>query len=285
MSRERQLIERTYETLGMMPVESSLAEQLRIIGVEPGMTLLVHSSLSSVGWVPGGAVAVIRALQRALGPEGTLVMPTHTNHLTDPARWKNPPVPESWWGPIREETPAFDPLETPSWWMGAIPETFRRMRGVVRSSHPHLSFAAWGRNAEEVIRGHGEDPSRLGAGLGDESPVGRVYDMDGRVLLIGVGHGSNTSLHLAEYRASYEGKAFGEQWAPVIAGGKRQWVRYEDLAFDSDDFERLGADFERDGGKTDDVKTGELGMAEARFMRQRALVDFAVQWMERNRGK
>jgi aminoglycoside 3-N-acetyltransferase len=72
----------------------SLVGELRRLGVEPGMVLLVHSSLSHLGWAAGGAQAVVLALLEAVGRDGTLVMPTHS-YLTDTANWHDPPVPEA----------------------------------------------------------------------------------------------------------------------------------------------------------------------------------------------
>ena len=80
--------------------ETILIYDLKHIGVSPGMVLLVHSSLSSMGWVCGGAVSVIRALETVLGDQGTLIMPTHSGDLSNPEEWNNPPVNESWWQTI-----------------------------------------------------------------------------------------------------------------------------------------------------------------------------------------
>jgi aminoglycoside 3-N-acetyltransferase len=171
---------------------SSLKDDLRNLGVKAGSTLLVHSSLSSLGWVCGGAAAVILALEETLGDEGTLVMPTYTEDLSDPSTWRSPPVPESWWETIRKETPAFRSDLTPTRQMGAIPESFRKQNGTLRSSHPQVSFGARGKNAEVIV---GDHP--LDFPLGERSPLARIYELDGYVLLLGVTHLNNSSMHLA----------------------------------------------------------------------------------------
>ncbi len=259
---------------GAPVTRSSLARELAALGVKPGMLLNVHSALSSLGWVVGGAQTVVDALLEVLGADGTLAMPTHSSQLSDPANWRQPPAPEVWWEQIRADMPAFDPACTPTRAMGAIPECFRNYPGVLRSNHPQTSHAALGPRARELTAQHPLDDF-----FGDSSPIGQLYALDGHVLLIGVDHGNNTSLHLAEARADFPGKQRHQEGAPVIVEGKKYWQPFEPIKVSDDDFPALGEAFAATGLET----RGTLGQAAARFMRVRDVVDFALPWLEANR--
>jgi len=151
--------------------KQQIVEGLRALGLPQGAILMVHSSLSSLGQVDGGADTVIDALLEALGPEGTLLMPTH------PARGGR----------------TFDPDAIPSD-MGIVSETFRLRPGVLRSRHPFHPVAAYGTRAEEVLRDH----ERSAVPDGPETPYGRLITLGGWVLHIGCDLDTLTLLHTVE---------------------------------------------------------------------------------------
>jgi aminoglycoside 3-N-acetyltransferase len=253
---------------------TTLAADLRTLGVAAGDVVLLHSSNKSLGYVVGGAQAFVQAMLDVLGPGGTLVVPTHVSDNSDPAGWQHPPVPQAWWPIIRHEAPGFDPAVTPSRWMGVLAELVRTWPGARRSGHPWLSFAALGARAEAVIADH-----RLDDALGEQSPLGAVYRLNGKILLLGCGHDANTSLHLAEWRQPNPPR--GERGASIRQpDGSSAWVTWTDVLEDESDFEELGEAFEKEIG----ASVGPVGSATARLMSQRAAVDFAVDWIATHRG-
>jgi aminoglycoside 3-N-acetyltransferase len=249
---------------------SELVGDFRSLGVRDGGVLLVHTSLSKLGWVAGGAQAVIEALLTAVGESGTLAMPCFSTSITEPSYWTNPPVPESWWPVIRAETPAYDPAKTPPRMLGIVAESFRTWPGADRSAHPHDSVCACGPKSAAILH-----PHSLEASMGEGSPLARLYDHDAQVLLLGVGHGNNSSLHLADHRASYPCKRIVTQGAPLADG----WQTYESLDYEADDFEQIGEAFGERATK------GKAGRGEALLMSQRELVDFGATWMTANRPR
>ncbi|MBS4196985.1 AAC(3) family N-acetyltransferase [Lederbergia citri] len=153
-----------------MLTKKQLIEDFKSIGIKEGMVLVVHTSLRNIGFIQGGPEVVIESLLEILGDEGTLVMPSMTSG---------------------EEL--YDPKTTPTEYMGIVAETFWRMPGVLRSNHPNSAFAAYGKHANEIVSEHPIDQPE-----GIKSPIGKVFQLDGRILLLGASHDSNTTIHLAE---------------------------------------------------------------------------------------
>lgn len=152
-----------------------LAEAFGAVGVRPSGTLFVHSSLSSLGWVDGGAAAVVDALQQVLGGDGTLVVPTLT------------------FDTVCARQPVFHETLTPSI-VGRITEEVRGRETAVRSLHPTHSVAAIGPGASSLVEGHHRWDTPCAPG----SPFGRLVEREAQVLMIGVGLESFTMLHAFE---------------------------------------------------------------------------------------
>ena len=244
------------------------------LGIDKGQTLMVHTSLGSMGYVCGGAQAVIEALIETVTKEGTIMMPTQSWKNLDPETGVHWDVDEADWDIIRENWPAYDKAITPTNTMGSVAEMFRSWPGALRSDHPARSVAAWGKNASYLTKDH-----NLSNIFVDGSPIGKLYELGGKVLLIGVGYDKNTSIHLADARAEYPGKHNCVEHSAVAENGKRVWKAYETLFVDGEDFEEIGEAFEA----CHDVKKVMLGAATLRFMDQRELVDFATDWIGKNR--
>ncbi|MFE7121528.1 aminoglycoside N(3)-acetyltransferase [Streptomyces sp. NPDC057654] len=256
---------------GPLCTRDSLAADLRGVGIREGETLLVHSSLSSLGWVCGGPGTVVQALLDVLGPEGTLVVPAHSGENSDPAVWSNPPVPEEWWAWIRASMPAYDARTTPTFGIGVIPETARNWPGAVRSDHPQTSFAAIGPLASTVTDRHALD-----CRLGERSPLARLEEAEARILLLGAEYESCTAFHLAECRANPP--EVDNSFAAMTPQG-RQWLTVRDSGISGERFTELGAAFEKERP----VARGTVGAAEARLFPLGDAVAYALTWITRHR--
>jgi aminoglycoside 3-N-acetyltransferase len=265
--KEKDIIEKSPEPI----TKKILVKDLKKLNLR-GEIVIVHSSLSSLGWVCGGGIALIEALQEVITDKGTLIMPAHSGDYSEPKYWENPPVPEEWYKTIRNEMPAYRPEITPTRGVGAAPELFRSFPDVKRSAHPCLSFSAWGKKAEEITADH-----KLDYALGTNSPLAKIYERKGKILLIGVGHDSNTSLHLAEYMADHnlKIKIFGSS---ILKNGENVWAKYQDIEFNDDLFSAIGEEYE----KENEYISTKIGLAEAKLFEQKDMVDFAVKWLEKN---
>lgn len=255
-------------------LKQDIIDALKRVGVRQGQNIMVHTSLSSLGFVCGGAQIVIEALLECAGEDGTVMMPAQSWKNLDPETGVHWEEPQEWWQLIRDNWPAYNKDITPTNTMGAVAEMFRKWPGTLRSDHPARSVAAYGKNAGYLTEDH--DLSNI---FGENSPIGKLYEMDGYVLLIGVGYDKNTSLHLADVRAKYPGRHMVKESSAVMQDGKRVWKTYETLYVDGEDFEEIGRAFEC----CHEVKKEHLGNGILTFMKQRELVDFAVKWIEENR--
>jgi aminoglycoside 3-N-acetyltransferase len=224
------------------------------LGLAQGAIVLVHSSLSSFGHVEGGADTVVAALLDTVGDAGTVLVPTLTG--SELLNADNPPV--------------FDPEVTPGW-TGCIPETFRQHPRARRSLHPTHSAAAIGLRAEELLDGHEYSMTPCGP----DSPYGRLAAGGGYVLLLGVSHSANTTLHHVEelVGVSYHMQP-GLVAARVMADGRPRTVhvmlhRYGPAR----NFGRMEPVYRERGIQRD----GRIGRAHVRLLDARRMVEVTRQ--------
>ncbi|CEI39790.1 hypothetical protein FVEN_g2071 [Fusarium venenatum] len=256
---------------GPLCTRSSLTKNLLDLGLHKGDNVLVHCSLSTIGWINGGPETLTHSLLDVLTPEGTLVVPTQTSSNSDPAAWVNPPVPQAWWQTIRDTMPVFNPQTSRTQRMGVLAETVRNWPGAMRSSHPQTSFSAVGANATFITEVH-----LLDCMLGERSPLARLEELDAKVLLLGVDFDKCTCFHLAEYRI---GPQTSDNSFAASVNGVREWVTVSDVAINDDDFLELGKEFLREG----DVMRGHIGAASCYLFSLKKAVKFAQKWMASHR--
>jgi aminoglycoside N3'-acetyltransferase len=217
----------------------ALRRELLELGVAPGGVLLLHCAFSKLGPVEGGPAGLVAGLAAALGPAGTLVLPSMSDDDDHP----------------------FDPRVTPCRALGVVADTFWRLPGVLRSDSPH-AFAARGPQAARITAPHPPEFPH-----GPDSPVGRVHELGGQVLLLGVGHDATTTLHLAEALA---GVRYRRRKHLTLPGGRR--LVYAEIDHCCERFALADAWLDAAGAQ----RRGRIGRAEARLAAARAIVAAAV---------
>ena len=236
----------------------AIAAALRRLGLKAGDIVMVHSSLSSLGYVQGGADAVVDAFLDVLEAQGTLVVPTFT------------------FSNNRKPDPVFDPASDPSE-MGRISETVRTRPGVRRSRHLIHSVSALGKSAREITGNHG--PSAFAA----DGPFWKLYELEARVLILGVPYLRSTFFHVVEQ---------------LVVVPYREWVDREARVRERDGAERplptrifrpksgfAGNDFNKFGSMLAErglSRVGGVGNAVAAMFPAKAALEVAVEEYRRD---
>ena len=216
--------------------KDDLIHKFSQLGIKRGDTLLVHASLSSLGYVVGGAEALYLALREVIGIEGTIVVPSQTVEISDPASWQYPPVPDEWHAVIRDAMPAYSKELSFSKAMGAFSHFIGILPNSIRSNHPMYSFTAIGEKAIEII---GQDSFDFP--FGDESLLGRLYSIGAKILMIGTDFETNTSIHLAENRLN---RAVIQERSKILKKDGEKWISFKNIELDLyDDYIEIQKNF------------------------------------------
>jgi aminoglycoside 3-N-acetyltransferase len=266
------------EIPGPLITRHHLVYDLEQLGLSPGQVVMLHASVKAIGWIAGGPDVVLQALLDVLTPEGTLMMYVG---------WESSPYELAQWP---EETqrlalahwPPFDPATSRAYRKWSIlTEYLRTWPGARRSEHPDGSFAAVGARADWLIQHH---PLQYGYGPG--SPLAKLCETRGKVLLLGAPLDTLTVLHHAEHLAQVPNKRVVRYQMPVSQGGQRVWVTVEE--FDTDvgivDWrgpEPLFATIARQFLESGQGLSGKVGLAQSYLFDAAELVQFGVRWIER----
>jgi aminoglycoside 3-N-acetyltransferase len=248
---------------------ASLAADLRAIGFTPGDAVLVHAALRKVGRVIGGPDTILAAMRDVVGPEGTILGYTDWQ-LEDFGRD---------YLEFREQVPAFDPLRSRATRdNGFWPEMLRTTPGALRSGNPGASMAAIGGRAAWFTSDHALD-----YGYGPQSPLGKLVEAKGKVLMLGAPLERITLLHHAEHLANFPNKRIVRYEAPLLIDGVPTWRWFEE--FDTSNspdgqpdeyFETILLAFLASG----EGRRGVIGEASSVIVPADRIVPFAVRWME-----
>jgi aminoglycoside 3-N-acetyltransferase len=260
---------------------TQLIEQIEILGLQPGSVVMVHCSLSSLGYVVGGADTVVTAIFDLLGPAGTLVAMTGWEH--DASGFDE--LPTALQDAYRRDPPAFDPeVSEAAREYGRLPERIRTWPGARHSFHPECRFSAIGAQAEWITKDQPWDHP-----YGPKSPLAKLVEADGYSLLLGAPLETLTVLHLAEELASVLDKKTVRYKAPIKTASGIEWREVEDIdtthgAFpyervvgDRDSFEVMAEEALAAGIGT----RGRVGESQSHLFPAADLVRFGIAWIEK----
>ena len=237
---------------------NDLVSSFRALGVEAGDTLLVHSSYRSLGEVEGGPQTVVRALEDALGPEGTLIMPTFNFDFNKGGAW--------------------DVRSTPSK-MGVLTELVRLDPRAKRVFHPFYSFAILGRHAA-LLGG-----LRYKSSYERNSVFGKLRELDGRIMVIGLSY--NNSMTFFHHIEQMEGVdyRFLKQFTGQVTDedGHTYTDTFEMLVRDMDRgvltmVDPMGALMEQTGV----IRSARIGAADVKLMKANEVYEFTAREMKRD---
>lgn len=254
--------------INKMLTKDDLVNIFRKVGISNGMIVEVHSSMSQMGFIIGGAQTFNDALIETLGYNGTIIMPLQCSYNEEPSLLSNPPISFDLYKDYRKNYPAFDPLDSEATCMGKIVENLRRREKTIISYHPNCAFVAIGKYAKLLC-----NYQNLEFPFDDSSPLGRLYELKASCFLVGVDYSNMTSLHLAEYKS--EVRPISINGAAIKEASIRKWEKYLEYDIDSSDgFNEIGERLEKKGL----VNTLELENAKLKLLRVDVAIDEGIAY-------
>ena len=235
-----------------MLTKMAIIEELKNLGLQKGMKILVHVALSKIGYLENGPETLISAIKEIITEDGVIVMPAYNSY-----------------GEYKPN-------------LSIVNESFKNQNDIIRTNQLIASFAIWGNEKEKIAANIDYTEDGLSFEAGEKSTLARLYENNGWSLMLGTDYSTCTILHLAENRATWPAKIiFTEEY--ISREGKR--IPFHDVAYQDEDFNEIGEAFESHYKNDDSVfKSVIIGNAKCKLINQRSFVDFAVNWMNQNRS-
>lgn len=268
---------------GEMPsynTRSSLRDDLTRIGVSAGDTIMIHAAMSRVGPLLNGPDALSAALLDVIGPEGTMLVYTSWDSVHEDLLDVEGRVLPQW----RDHVPGFEALVSRAVRMnGVIAEFVRTMPGARRSANPGASVAAIGKRADWITADHPQD-----YGYGEGSPLAKLVQVGGRVLMVGAPWDTMTLIHHADHLAALTGKLVRRYEVPFATSAGTTWCFFEE--FDTTEpvvaglpenyIEQIVTAYVEGGGG----HQGLIGFAPSLLVDAQPMLAFAIEWLETRAG-
>lgn len=256
------------ELLEDVVTKNDLIFGLKEAGIKINDCVMVHTAMKGFGCLLGGSETIVAALEESI-PQGTIMMPSEVSLNCDPANWEYPPVAsEKLIQRIRDNMPPYNPETSMTEGLGLTPEYFRVQKDVVRSTHPYLPIAIWGKNKDAIA-----ENQPLDVPYGKGSPLDYLYQHDGKIIFFNTDYETCTMMHYAE---SIIDRRLEKCSAAISRdeSGKTVWTDYWNVNMDSyDDFEEVGMNFEREFFQ--DFNEIKVGRGFIKVIKARSLVNFA----------
>lgn len=265
---------------GLGITKKQLVTQIKKLGLGRGQTIMLHASVKSIGNIIGGPKTIINAILEILTQDGTLMMLV---------AWENSPYNifntsfqediDKWPEHKRQKCPSFNQKSSKADTkkMGILSECLRTYPGSVRSRHP-LGYAAVGKLAQDILK---DQQWQYREGLG--SPLEKLCNAGGYVLLLGAPTETVTLLHFSENIANIQNKKIIHYKMPIIQNGKRVWKEIEEYDFvngivpwPDDYFKSIVDEYIQENNGLQ----GIVGFADSYLFDANDLNNFAVNWME-----
>jgi aminoglycoside 3-N-acetyltransferase len=255
---------------------ASLRDDLTHIGLRAGDTVMVHAAMSKVGPLLNGPDALSNAILDVVGPDGTMLVYTSWDSVHDDLLDDEGRVLPEW----RDHIPGFDPLSSRAVRMnGIIAEFVRTMPGARRSANPGASVAAVGKMAQWITADH-----RLDYGFGEDTPLSRLVEIGGRILMVGAPWDTMTLIHHADHLADIPDKRRIRIEVPLAGPDGTEWQFMEEFETGDPVHEDLPENYieqivtayvESGGGRQ-----GAIGLAPSLLVDARPMLAFAIDWLE-----